>query len=423
MTGMTATAAARSASTDRPAGGPVRMFVISDLHAVSESSRRHDSGVRTYEFGDPTSNALDAIRAVVAANDLSADVLLCPGDLVDANVGGPDIPALGWAWQQLIEIADLLGAELIATAGNHDIKRTDPEQPVVSDDDDPNAYLKALDPPFPTRDGQAAREYFEQDFTILAGARWRVVTLNTCAEHGIDHKRGSVRVETIDALEQALDDLPTTPVNVLLCHHHPVQWTHLNRSDRDHMRLGEHLLRMLDTRARGRWVVVHGHRHIPTVGYVGESSSGPVRFSAGSVGCALLPDIGTAARNQFYMLTFDVSELEQLDLVGAGRFRAWDWVPTIGPRPATRPELSGLPHHGGFGFRRDGHELASLCRRLAKERTTDRLRWSELVDRHPRWRYVAPVDLSAMASDIELDGGRVLFAADGTIDEVHCAFL
>ena len=398
------------------------MFVVSDLHAVSEPGRQHDSGVRKFDTGDPASNALDAVRATVTHNDLNADVLLCPGDLVDANADGPDIPALGWAWQQLVEIADLLGAKLIATAGNHDIKRADHAQPAPPDYE-PSAYLKTLGPPFPARDDRTAGEYFERDFAIVDGPRWRVVSLNTCAEHGIDHERGSVRVETIDALQRALDDLPAAPVNILLCHHHPVQWTHLNRSDRDHMRLGEHLLRMLDTRARGRWLVVHGHRHIPTIGYVGESSSGPVRFSAGSVGCALLPDIGTAARNQFYMLTFDVDELVELDLVGAGRFQAWDWLPTVGPRPATQPQLSGLPHHGGFGFRRDGHELASLCRRLANERMTDRLRWSELVDRHPRWRYVAPVDLSAMASDIELGGGRVLFAADGTIDEVHCAVL
>lgn len=402
-------------------GGPiVRMFVVSDLHAVSAPARLHDSGVRSFDVGEPKTNALDAVRAVVADEELRADVLLCPGDLADANVGGPDIPALGWAWQQLADLADDLGARLVATAGNHDIKRAAADAPADADHD-PNAFLRSLTPPFPALDDRLADAYFDEDFAVVAGAHWQIVTLNTCAEHGIDHERGSVRVETIDALQRVLERRPPVPVNVLLCHHHPVQWTHLNRSDRDHMRLGEHLLRMLDVRARGRWLLVHGHRHIPTVGYAGESSSGPVRFSAGSLGCSLLPEIGTAARNQFYMLTFDVDEMDALDLVGAGRFRAWDWIPTVGARPATRPELSGLPHRGGFGFRRDGHELASLCRALAARRSSDRLSWAELVDHQPRLRYLAPVDLIAMANDIELDGGRVLLAADGTIDEVHCA--
>lgn len=396
------------------------MFVISDLHAVSSPMRLHDSGVRTFDVGDPRTNALDAVRAVIAEHSLRADVLLCPGDLADANVGGPDIPALHWAWEQLQQIASDLGAVLIATVGNHDIKRALGDGP-PEEGYDPSEFLRDLVPPFPALDTGLAETYFDQDFALVGGDHWQVLSLNTCAEHGIDHERGSVRVETIDAIERALSRRPVVPINILLCHHHPVQWTHLNRSDTDHMRLGEHLLRMLDVRVRGRWLLVHGHRHIPTIGYAGESSSGPVRFSAGSLGCSLLPEIGTAARNQFYMLTFDVDELHALDLVGAGRFRAWDWIPTIGPRPATHTELSGLPHEGGFGFRRDGHELASLCRRRAAARGTDRLIWSELVVDHPEFRYLAPVDLIAMANDIELDGGRVLLSADGTIDEVHCA--
>jgi hypothetical protein len=389
------------------------MLIVSDLHAISKLQRYHASSARSFSSGDPLEDALAAVAQTIRAEGLTADVLLCPGDLADANDAGPDVGGMEWAWAQLHEIANELGARLIATAGNHDIfRRTDKGQP------DPLRFLRGLDPPFPTRDEAESTSYFNDDFVAIRDSDWQVVSLNTCAEHDIDHERGSVRYETVERIGLAIED-GGRPINVLQCHHHPVQWTHLNRSDRDHMRLGERLLNMLDLHDAGRWVIVHGHRHIPAVGYVGESTSGPVRFSAGSVSCALLPDIGIAARNQFYMLEFAVDHIEALDLPGAGRFVAWDWIPTLGVRKPTSPWA--LPHRGGFGYRRTGHELARRCIEIAENDGRRRLEWDRLVAVEPRMAFVAPVDLRAMAIELERAGGAALFGDDGTIEEVQVA--
>ncbi|HEX6572963.1 MAG TPA: metallophosphoesterase [Steroidobacteraceae bacterium] len=389
------------------------MFVVSDPHAISNPERYHASSARNFGSGDPHEDAFVAVADVVRKDALKAEVLLCPGDLADGNDQGPDVPGMTWAWDRLQDLGAALGARVVATAGNHDIYRAPPGQT-----GEPARFLRDLRPPFPTADADESEAYFADDFVVVRERDWQVVTLNTCAEHDIDHERGSVRYETVERIASVIQGSGTA-VNVLQCHHHPVQWTHLNRSDRDHMRLGERLLNMLDLHDAGRWIIVHGHRHIPAVGYVGESTSGPVRFSAGSVSCALLPDIGIAARNQFYMLEFDIRDIASLDLPGGGRFVAWDWIPTLGVRkPTTR---WALPHRGGFGYRRTGHELARRCQEIADHTGHGWLAWSQLIAAEPRMAYVAPVDLRAMAIELERAGGAVLFGDDGTIDEVHVA--
>lgn len=401
------------------------MLVVSDPHAISEQTRANVSGAASFTAGDSTRNALDAVREVIEQEQLRADALLCPGDLADGTagsngVGGTDVGGMAYAWEQLQDLAWRLGdARLIATAGNHDIYRPAGDAPPT--DYDPSQFLKSLRPTFPTLRDDEAAAYFRDDFVVVDGSNWRVVALNTCA-HRYDHTRGAISTDTIEAIARAIERQPRA-INVLLCHHHPVQWTYLKRaeherSERDHMRLGEELLRMLDLRDDARWLVLHGHRHIPMIGYMGESTSGPVRFSAGSVACALFPEITAVARNQFYLLEFEPETTHALGLPFAGRFVAWDWLQSVGPRPARRQ--SGLPHRGGFGFRRDGHEIAADCQALAGRLGVRRLDWQrDVVGADPRRAYLAPSDLQAMATALRRNEGMVLHATDGSVEEVH----
>lgn len=405
----------------------VRMLVVSDLHAISDESRANASGAATFTAGNPTLNALDAVHEIIERYGLRADLLLCPGDLADGQCGddgkgGTDVEGMRYAWGQLQDLARRLGcARLIATAGNHDIYRPPRVAPLPASYD-PSLYLKNLVPPFPTLRTEESAAYFRDDFVIVDGPEWRVVSLNTCADRYEHHTRGAVRSDTIEKIAEAIKR--PRAINVLLCHHHPVQWTYLkrgdehDRSERDHMRLGEELLRMLDVRDAARWLVLHGHRHIPMIGYAGESTSGPVRFSAGSVAYSLFPEISMVARNQFYLLEFAPTSMRTHGLPLAGRFIAWDWLRSVGPRPARRG--SGLPHRGGFGFRRDGHEIAGDCLALSRRLGVRRLDWQrDVVAEDPRRAYLAPNDLEAMALALRRDGGMVLYAEDGSVEEVH----
>lgn len=420
---MSASGAAPAPTAAATSARMVRMAVISDVHAVSKINQREISYARKFKRGDGRYNALDAAKELFSSPDLEADVLLCPGDLADST-GGNDPEGMAYAWGELQALAQKLGgATLIATAGNHDIVRWMADPADEKDggkntplDFDVSIQLKDLDPPFPTTDAEAADVYFVDDFLVVTSEHWRVVSLNSCAEANVDPMRGSVRSSTIENIAAVLEQDDAPPVNVFMCHHHPVEWTHLAPRDTSHMQLGEQLLRMLDQRDTSRWVFVHGHRHQPTVGYAGESTSGPVRFSAGSISCVPWMDTGPV-RNQLYMLEFDIDELEALSLPGAGRFISWDWRYQRGMRPAAAK--SGLPHQGGFGFRRDGFELAATCVELGGAAGTPLLHWDDLIAADARWKYVAPLDLHAMQRELRKLGGEAFFADDGTLAEVN----
>lgn len=390
------------------------MFVVSDLHAVSEPLDSAISYARTWTRSEP-SNALTAAKNFVVSSGLTADLVLCPGDL--GNV--VDEKGMTYAWETLGEIAGHLNADAtIGTAGNHDVVRP---SPTPGSGFDPNEHLKRLSPPFPCGDAAGRTEYFNEDFVVVTGDRWRVISLNSCAEFGHKdrHLHGSVRDKTLLDLEEVMRDEPRD-VNVLLCHHHPVQWTRYARDDTSHMRAGDRLLDLLDRDHNARWLLVHGHKHYPALGYVGESTSGPARFSAGSLSVQLYPELrDKEIKNQMYMLEFDLDELDSLDLRGGGRFEAWDWGRRSGFRSARR--ASGLPASGGFGFRRDGRELAQLALETAKALGERVVPWPELVKANARWRYVAPLDLDALERDVTKLDGYAHFEDDGTVREISFA--
>ncbi len=389
------------------------MFIVSDLHAVSKPLDAAESYARTWTESHATHNALTAAKEYIAREGLRADVLLCPGDL--ANL--VDAEGMEYAWRTLLEIATLLQADaVVCTAGNHDVVRP---AHVPHASYDPNGTLKGLDPPFPTGDGSHQMTFFNEDYVVVLGDRWRVVSLNSCAEHGHDerHLHGSVRDKTLSELKEVLTEEPRA-VNILLCHHHPVPWTRYARDDTSHMRAGDRLLELLDSQDAARWILVHGHKHYPALGYVGESTSGPARFSAGSLSVQLYPELrDNKIRNQMYVLEFDLDELSRLPLDGGGRFRSWDWSRNKGMRAAAAE--SGLPARGGFGYRRDGRDLAAMALDTARHMNRRVVRWDDLVQAEPRWAYVAPLDLAALKRELARNfDGLAHFEVDGTIREI-----
>jgi predicted phosphodiesterase len=381
-------------------GSTVRFAIISDPHAVGDTTQRHDTYAYLRTATDPEANPFAAVRRLIERSredgeePLAADALLCPGDLTNRM----DRRGLRYAWKELGEIAELLGTDrVVATAGNHDIAR----MPEGADDEAWVAALCELVPQFPCAEQDHRERYFTDDFMVVEGERWRVVTLNSCARHAEagEARRGKIDQKTLWHLQQKIDR-SRKEINILMCHHHPVEWTHLARKDTSYMDGGEQLLRELEADDPARWIVLHGHRHVPALGYSGETSSGPVRLSAGSLAVCLEEQGRGYATNQFYMLEFHLAEIARLDLVGAGRFRAWNWMPVQGMTVAN--QSSELPGRGGFGFRRDSHELARMCRERAAALSQRSVTWQELVEGDPRWSYVCPRDLSMMRRTLEL---------------------
>jgi hypothetical protein len=188
------------------------------------------------------------------------------------------------------------------------------------------------------------------------------------------------------------------------------------------MRGGESLVRILERSPSGGWVLVHGHCHTPALDYLGQTSGGPVRFAAGSVGVALPANVITSAyaanpqwtgdtylRNQFYLL-----EIERPGMVDGlevpGRFRAWDWLDRW--VPATQESM--IPGAGGFGFRASGLDLA---RWIASMELRD-LTWKDLLCEEPRLDHLAPCDMNTLVMTLRRAGHGVLQDENGRILEV-----
>lgn len=360
----------------------VTIAVVSDLHAScarDDTPRSHLRLAGAEEL--ETTNPVLGLKALIDKASLTADIVLCPGDLADKA----EPIAIRYAWCCVHEIAEKLRAtHTIATAGNHDVDSRHQHNSF-----DAKGILQTLCPPFPIPDEAAFDKYWSRHFAVIEGEIWRIVSLNSSAFHGgspDECQHGRISSWTLDALKRVLDAGSSRPLNILLCHHHPHQHAEIGLGEKDLMRGGHELLALLGSGRYGEWIVIHGHKHHPKISYAsGTTACSPVVFAAGSLSAVLYPELQTRARNQFYLLEFCADEITRHGLVG--RFRAWDWAIGDGWVPAGK--RSGLPAFGGFGNRTLHRVLAERINDVISDPST---LWSTVCDSIPEARYLLPTD-------------------------------
>lgn len=404
---------------------PVTAVVLSDLHATStKPGDKAGSWLTTGTQHDPREHPLIGITKYFVDRDLKADLLLVAGDICDKA----DEAALMMAWARLNELAGVLGAKLIATAGNHDLKSRDD-----SDEIDPRGLLYDLDPPFPagdseTRDGYWARNYAVVDSPLqnsTAAARWRVVTLNSAAFHGyksggeLELEHGRVTQRTTRRLHNDISALPESELSILLVHHHLMQLPHVDTAEKSQIKDADLLVDLIDEHSP--WIVIHGHKHRARILYAPGESSAPV-FSAASMSAFPIEKSATGGvTNQAYILRFaEESELELHELGVAGEFEALDWVPGSGWKRAAANSGMTLPGFGGFGWKPDS---ARLSRRLIKalaESGETRFNRDDLLRIEPKLRYLSPAGIQYLRDKIQATNAKTELKCDehGAIDQL-----
>jgi hypothetical protein len=341
------------------------------------------------------------------------DLLLCPGDLGDKA----QRPGVIHGWEMLQRVRAALGdPQLIATTGNHDVtsRPTTPE-PMV----DPTETLRELKPLYPCDQRELQQAFFSDHFAIVIHDTWRVVTLDTSAHHATgdrEYDHGRVTSGTRNRLMRDLREQGPRGINILLCHHHPIEYTAIDEPDRSTIIGGALLMSELTAADLGPWVIVHGHKHVPHLSHAPGGGSSPVIFSAGSLTAAFHLDQQAITRNQFYWLEFDYEAARSLSHSAACRFRSWYWIPNLGWMP-TDPG-SGLPAEGGFGVRGDPVRLANLVREAVSGDPSPALDWNGLISRCPELEFLIPADLEAVAVELERTGWSVRRDANGRYEEV-----
>lgn len=393
----------------------LKIAVVSDLHVFNGSSEdaKSPSTIGTADAQDaPERHPLRGLTQIIERDKLSADLLICPGDLSDKA----DPAALTFAWAKLNELKDQLGAKhLLATVGNHD---TDSRN--QHGDHDPKGNLQSLNPMFPGVDEALCDRFWSRNFTIVELEDVRILLLNSSAFHGYgsdakpEFRHGRVSSRTISALRKALPG-GEKRINILVCHHHPITHNPVNEEDYSEMVGGDRLIDLLDSGEYGSWLLIHGHKHYPRLAYASGGSSSPIIFSAGSLSAFLYQKIASRARNQFYIIEIPIDYLDELGLDLAGTLSAWDWINMSGWQPAGVG--SGLPHQVGFGWREQARTIAAtIAKHLedGKEVVTG----DELLAFVPKMRFLRPEELESVVRRLRSSHGIVAQMKDGVIFEV-----
>jgi metallophosphoesterase superfamily enzyme len=374
----------------------LRALVISDIHATIDADPQ--TIVAEATAADPDQNALAALPPFLSEHVGSVDLVLCPGDMVHRG----QIAPIEWVWRELHRIADDLGAQLIGTAGNHDLL-LNPVGP-----DTAEKGLRDLDPRFPHHEPGCIDTYWAHHFAIVRGEGWRVLAINSSAYLGgydaSENKHGRFDRYCERELPKRLCATDGAAINICVFHHHPQEWTVDSDIQTSHMEQGDKLIGMLEARPEG-WMFVHGHKHVPRLDYIGHSSGGPVRLASGSLGANLLEEVGATVRNQFHLIEFDLAAAKELGLRLAGEIETFDWAPGSGWEPAGYE--GNLSSHEAFGYRRDGFELANWLQAHSREQRQFAWRWEELISLDPRVRFLSTRDREEFYRAVEAIGGGV----------------
>lgn len=399
--------------SDKPA---MRLLVLSDLHA--HTSAPDGGGATSLSFhgsAQGVERMFGGIKDALDSEGLSdVDAVVCPGDLTDKC----DSTALAQVWARLCGLADDLGAQLLATAGNHDLDSRG------ANGSEPNSHLMSLDPPFPLRDDDAHSRYFAYHYARTTVGSNTAVVLNSAALGGLsgpegdEYLHGRVMPLQMDRIRKDLKAVPSTGVRLLVVHHHPVQLPRIDLNERSVIRNAELLLDVMQD--DGPWLVIHGHKHRPWIHYAPGGGGSAVLFSAGSFSAALDGVLAQSTKNQFYLV--DVLADEAADRVGlgaAGTFRAWSHSPMGEAAWVPSGSTDGLPARGGFGWRADPSTLAREIAGYLTQRGQD-ASWAELVAHEPRLPYLAPDDLERFVVRLRAlnEAFDPRFEAEGTIERI-----
>lgn len=264
----------------------LRFVVLSDLHAHQQDIDDASAPSRLSllpRHQDKAVNPVAAFHTVVTSINFDPHLIVCPGDLGDKN----DSVAQQYAWKELEKLKTRLRANrLIGVVGNHDLdsRRTDASQL-------PNSNLKSLTPTFPLSSKTKSNKYWSDGFVFHEFADACFLLVNSCAFHGIEaktsveeHTHGKIPKETIQSIRSQIR-FKCKSINALVVHHHIRQHPWLP-DETSHIENGPELLDVLSASGH-QWLVLHGHAHMPHLGYANANALSPIIFSAGSVSARL----------------------------------------------------------------------------------------------------------------------------------------
>jgi len=334
------------------------------------------------------------LERLVAAEKLSADLLLCAGDMADRGCRA----GLRHVWGALHRLAAHLGdARLLTVPGNHDL-----DSRFEGSGFDPKGALLGLQPRLPIGDERLDDHFWARNFAVVAENAYRVLLLNSAAYHGYmkeneahkEHEHGRISKATLAAIRDALNHTGPRSVNIVLCHHHPMANNDVGETDYSEMSGGHDLVNLL-SEDDAEWMMVHGHKHYPRIAYATGTGAACLVFGAGSFSARLYSEAATKTRNQFYIVEFEYDQDDSLPPL-KGRIHAWDYSNLDGWKRS--PASSVIPYNAGFGFR--DRPIAAVDTIMKFLNTSGKgvfVEWGEICQAHPELAHLLPLDRTTVA--------------------------
>jgi Icc-related predicted phosphoesterase len=329
----------------------MRILLLSDLHSTDNIDFRKDSHLF---FEDGSSQFAEAFLNYTEELPF-VDYVVCSGDISNKSCK----KGFEHGWKFLNSIVDKTKAKgLFCVPGNHDHKSR-AESGVFS----PKHDLQFIVPPFPHPDHKSNTHFWAWNWSLIQEESFNVILVNTSAYHGYgdqEYKMGRIAHETVEHIRSQLKSISPKKFNILICHHHPMPMTNVDRSsDNENIDGGVHLLECLEKANIGPWLVLHGHKHYAQI-KLGSTSFGspPVILSAGSFSAKLYDEIKTRTSNQFYILEIDLTKTEQSQKM-VGNFYTHECIAGVWRKSRS----NNLPSEGGFGADKNPAQILSDIKR------------------------------------------------------------
>ncbi len=304
-----------------------KIAIISDLHCTpKESERSVITNLHTNQPGRPSNrNPIEAFRKLISEQKLTADILLCPGDITD-KVNDQGFYS-GWSFIE--EMSRMLSSKKIyATLGNHDVasRSTDPSEAF--------RLAKNLKYNFPLPEENQQNEFWSNNFCLIEEDDFRLLVYNTVHDHyNADlSKKVSIDSSTLAKIEERLKMSDKTKFGIAMTHHHPINHYSSDYSDVDFIDKGDLLMKILEDNSFN--LFVHGHKHQPMLR---ELNSIPI-LASGSFSC--IENLKeTESENLFHII----------EIYGKkGVIKSWEYGPVNGWHQ--KNSGTSFPNITGFGY-------------------------------------------------------------------------
>lgn len=314
---------------------------------------------------------VEALKKCITDFNLSADLLLCPGDITDKV----DKQGLLSGWNFIKEVQQSIGnPKLFATVGNHDIDSRGSHST-----GHPFTLLKQLEVKgYPTSDSFANTSYWSNHFCVICDSDYCLLLFNSCYSHTDANSAKSCLIDhiTIEKINEELSKVSELDMKFKICmlHHHPQHHSNfdLQFSDADFVENGDRLVALLNKFDFN--IVIHGHKHEPKLRY---DDTIPV-FASGSFS-SLMNIIDIKADNTFHMI--------RLERSGLGTIRSWVYGPTKG---WTQSDGTYFPCTTGFGAKKSPREIADDCEALISVNSSGMINYQSLIQSVPDLPYLVP---------------------------------